>query len=381
MTAGTTRFVGARLREAREARGLTATWLADILGVSRAAVSQYETGKTSPSITVMERIALVLDLPPRFFLNREPKDDVAATPVFYRSMSAATKTARVRAERRYAWLRRIVAWLAQHVQFARVSFPESDIPQEPERITASDIEDLADLVRDRWGTTTGPLPSVVGLLEEHGAVVARVELGAATLDAFSEWNSSDDTPYFVLNSDKESSVRSRYDASHELGHMMLHRRIRPEVLRNPTTFRLVENQAHRFASAFLMPEQEFADDISLVTMEALISLKTKWQVSIAAMIKRAQDLNLITPDRAERLWINLSRRGWRRREPLDDCLEAEEPSFLRRAFDLLLDRGGITPAQIEAHLNLRSQDIEQVCGLPPGHLGQGARTIRLIRKA
>ena len=49
MRVGTPGFVGARLAEARQARGLNGTELADLIGVSPQSVSQYEHEKQRPS--------------------------------------------------------------------------------------------------------------------------------------------------------------------------------------------------------------------------------------------------------------------------------------------------------------------------------------------
>jgi transcriptional regulator with XRE-family HTH domain len=98
---GTNGFVGRRLREAREARGITAVSLAEILGVTRAAISQYEHGPRTPSPEIAERIASTLRLPLSFFMR--PANDRAQRKIFYRSLSAATKAARVRSERKYEY--------------------------------------------------------------------------------------------------------------------------------------------------------------------------------------------------------------------------------------------------------------------------------------
>jgi transcriptional regulator with XRE-family HTH domain len=49
-----------RIREAREARGLTPEEFAELLDVSRQAVAQFETGQISPSGEVMAKIIAVV---------------------------------------------------------------------------------------------------------------------------------------------------------------------------------------------------------------------------------------------------------------------------------------------------------------------------------
>lgn len=376
MKPGTPGFVGARLREAREARGLTAVSLADLVGVTRGAISQYEHGPLSPSPDVMRRISEQLNLPVQFFLRRPLA--VSQRTIFYRSMSAATKRARLRAERRYEWLCEIVSLLRRFVRFPEVTFPEFKLAPDPARITNDQIEDLAAETRRAWALGQGPISNITWLLENRGAVITRCELGAATLDAFSEWNSSDSTPYVVLNSGKESAVRSRHDSAHELGHMILHRHLQQSALNHAPSFDLMEKQAHRFAGAFLLPARSFADDLYSPSLDGLRALKEKWRVSIAAMIKRASQLNLINEDHERRLWINLARRKWRTREPLDDVVEPEQPRFLRRSLELLISKGIVSSSDLPLRLTLATRDIEELTGLAPGYLTKAEQDIELV---
>lgn len=54
MRVGTPGFSGQRLREAREARGLTAISVSELAEVSVQAVYHYESGRMSPSPDVLE---------------------------------------------------------------------------------------------------------------------------------------------------------------------------------------------------------------------------------------------------------------------------------------------------------------------------------------
>lgn len=74
------------------------------------------------------------------------------------------------------------------------------------------------------------------------------------------------------------------------------------------------------------------------TLNAFRYLKQHWLVSISALIHRSEDVGLIDPEQAKRLWIAMARRGWRRDEPLDDVIPVEEPRLLRTAFELVVDK-------------------------------------------
>lgn len=373
MRPGTPGFVGPRLREAREARGLSAIALADLLGISRQAVSQYETGEITPGPEVMRAIADRMGLPVQFFRSTGAEADLGA--VFFRSMAAAVKPARLRARRRYAWLRAIADYVGQYVDLPPPNLPDLGLPGDPTKIGTADIEGAASALRRHWRLGEGSISNVVWMLENQGVVVARDELGAIELDAFSSW--VEGTPFVVLGSDKAAAARSRFDAAHELGHLVLHRRVDAARLERKADFKLIEHQAHRFAGAFLLPAAGFARDIWVATLDELLALKPKWGVSLGGMIHRAADLELVSADHAQRLWRSRARRGWAKQEPLDDEMPMEQPRLLRRSFELILDEAGVGPAEVLDSLPYAPIDIEDLAALPRGQLSEGPLPLRL----
>ena len=379
MSVGASNFKQERLTHAREARGITQTSLADMINISCAAISQYEKGQRSPSSDVLKKIANTLNFPMHFFLK-----DIgtrACRPIFFRSLSSATKAARLSATRRYGWLLDTVGYLREFVTLPEVNFPRFDIPSALTSIDDEIIEDIANRTRKHWGLGFGPISNVTWLLENNGAIVVRQKLEAKTLDAFSNW-SMDDTlrPYFILGEEKMSAVRSRFDAAHELGHMILHYHVDENVLRNTSSFKLIEKQAHHFASAFLLPEQTFSKEVLFApNLEMLVPLKSKWRVSIAAMVKRLRQLRLISREREQRLFINISRRHWRTKEPLDDELEIEKPRVLQKALDVLREKNIINQQSLTINLALNIEDIERTIGMPGYFRNASATTIKFPR--
>jgi Zn-dependent peptidase ImmA (M78 family)/transcriptional regulator with XRE-family HTH domain len=356
MIPGTPGFIGERLREAREARNLTAIALAEIIGVTRQAVSQYESS-ISPRPEIMKKISEVLGLPESFFRRRIVRAESGT--IFYRSMSSTTKSARLRAERRFGWFMEIVEYLNAYLELPRVNFPELNLPDNPVRISMEEIEEIALQVRQFWNLDDGPIGSMVSLLENNGAIVFRDELEAETLDAFSTF-SSDGIPYICLGSDKNVCVRSRFDAAHELGHLILHRTINRALLTKKVEYRLLEDQAHRFAGAFLFPSEQFAVEFYSATLDTFKLLKPKWKVSIGMMIQRATDLDLISTEKAKHLWITYTRRKWRNAEPFDDEFEVEYPRLTKRSFEMLINEKIKTPEDILNQLPFNPHDIEKL---------------------
>lgn len=68
------RMLGARLRELRESRGLVLKDVERLSGISATHVSEIERGKTSPTISVMRRIADALGTPISYLLELPPVD-------------------------------------------------------------------------------------------------------------------------------------------------------------------------------------------------------------------------------------------------------------------------------------------------------------------
>ncbi len=354
MRSGTPGFEGARLREAREARGLTGTSLADLLGVSPQAISQYEGNHASPHPEVFFRLAAQLNLPAAFFT--QPPDDEPEGTTFFRARTATTKTEQTMARHRMRWLRRIATQINRYVEFPSVSFPPVS---ECEWADLSDtrIEAAAHQARSYWHVGDGPVGNVVWLLENNGAVASRGVLASNSIDAFSALRPGE-PPWVFLGADKSSAARSRFDAAHELGHILLHRQTSEATLADARSRKQIETQADKFASAFLLPSEGFAADFYRPTLDALRIIKSKWGVSIAAMIMRARDLSIISEDTARRLFIARARRGWSRQEPLDEIVPAEEPLLLRKSFALIFDEAVASPAQVMAELPYSAQDIE-----------------------
>ena len=63
--------LGERIKELRLERGLSPKELADKIGVATNTISQYESGKSKTSITVLANLAIALDTTTDFLLGLE----------------------------------------------------------------------------------------------------------------------------------------------------------------------------------------------------------------------------------------------------------------------------------------------------------------------
>lgn len=361
MKTGTPGFVPDRLSEARIARGLSVTKLAEELSVSRQAVTNYENGKNTPQPDVLNELATILGVPASHFL-RDYKPQSLAT-VFFRSLVTTPQYVRASAEQKLSWLKRIVAYLEEYIVF-----PETTVPRvndsDPLRVSTTEIEQLAQQTRRDWGIGDGPIASVSQLLESRGIVMSRFPLLDRRIDGFSEWK-AEERPYIVLNADKDSASRSRFDAAHELGHLVLHGAVAES---GKWAQKALEEQAHRFASAFLLPAESFTRDFYVPNLDIFMAMKEKWRVSVKSMVYRCVSLGIVDDDMKRRLWIDYSRRGWQSGEPLDNTFP-EKPRFLERSIEMLVGEGGQTPQDVLDALAMSSTDVTELAGLRPSFFG------------
>ena len=86
-----------RLRQARQLALQTKQEVADAVGVSAAAVGQYESGVSSPRAGLINELARVLEVPPEFFMTGRPFATLESGDTFLRSLRATTAKQRSKA--------------------------------------------------------------------------------------------------------------------------------------------------------------------------------------------------------------------------------------------------------------------------------------------
>jgi len=363
----TSKFQGAKLREAREARGLTQSALSDLSRIAAARISHYEHERHQPDTETISNLADTLNLPLHYFF-RLPRQNIGQRKVFWRSKLSAKATERTRVARRFDWLVETYLFLDQNIQFPAPSFPSLYTPDNLDAITDEFIEKSADSLRSHWGLGRGPITNIVSCMESNGVVTSIQSMNDDYLDAFSEWNVSLQRPIVFLGANKISYARRLFSAAHELGHMLMHRRIPIEAYQTKATLKQLEHQANYFASCFLLPSETFSADLYSLSLDALLSLKHSWQVSVSAMIMRLHQLDIFDDDGKRKAFIQMSRRKWNRHEPGDEPTTHDQPRMTENAFEILLESGKFTPDSIEREIGLSTEDIESVTGLTPGKL-------------
>jgi Zn-dependent peptidase ImmA (M78 family) len=189
---------------------------------------------------------------------------------------------------------------------------------------------------------------MVHVLEAKGVRVYSLALDAVEVDAFSMWRQH--RPFVFLNTLK-SAEHGRFDAAHELGHLVLHRHAAPSGQQ-------AEQDANSFGSAFLMPAASVrAHAPRFATIDRLIQLKKIWNVSLAALTYRLHKLGLLTDWHYRKLYIEISSRGYRNSEP--DGGPREVSQVLQKVFNALREEG-MTKHDVATALHVDPEDVNEL---------------------
>lgn len=327
-----------RLTLARKRRGYKKTKLAGLSKVTLRAITAFEAAEYPPSPQTLSRIASVLDFPVQFFYG-DDLDEPSLDSGSFRAMSKMTPPQRDMALSQAALGLHFMGWIE-----GRFELPEADLPdlsREP------NPEAAAESLRRAWAVGALSIRNMIHLLEAKGVRVLSLAVDAREVDAFSMWKGA--RPFVFLNTYK-STEHSRFDAAHELGHLVLHKH-------GPPQGREAEKQANAFASAFLMPRGSvLANAPRLPTYSTLVQLKKVWTTSVSALSYRLHELGVISDWQYRGLCIEIAKRG-RNTEP--DEAPRETSLVLPRVLAALYE-DGFSRARIANELCIPSSELEQL---------------------
>lgn len=340
-------FSHSRLTTAREFRGISRNDLAKKVGKSPSAIGQFETGRIKPDAQTLAKISLGLGFPVSFFAERPNDYFLSADNSHFRSLRSATQNVRRRVLSAGSILAAITSVFEE-----RVNFPPEEISTLSREIqTNEEIELLAESARAAWGLGLGPISNIVKLLESKGVLVTEVPSDCEAIDAFSTW--AETRPMVFLLGGQPVS-RIRFDAAHELGHLFMHADAIPGCAN-------LERQAHRFAGAFLFPREPFLRECPRwLKWDQLFELKTRWKISVAAIVKRAFDLGVFTEYTYKRAFMFLNQKGYREQEPHEPA-EIERPTMVQNALNLIIEDESLS--EILSVIGLNERDFSSLVGI------------------
>lgn len=310
-----------RLELVRHRRGLTKKGFADILGVDRRTLQRFEIGEYDLPAASIDKLLDYSGFPKSFFEETELLEYPNPDSVSFRSLRSLTA-----ASRNSAMAAGALAFKFDDYITSEYSLPKNNLTTEVK--SASPVKAALSL-RAEWGIGLRPIGNFLNLLERHGIRVFSLAEETRHLDAYSLWRNN--KPYIFLNTLK-TAERSRFDAAHELGHLLLHRHTGPSSANADA-----EAEADAFASAFLMPKEDLLAEIPHVrSIQDIIQKKRRWGVSAAALSYTLHKMGRISDWHYRSYCIALGRMG-RDKEP--NPMQRETSQIWQKVLTDLWQRG------------------------------------------
>ena len=362
-------FNGERLNIARVFRNMTVSDLAEQVGVTKQAISQFEKNQSSPKPDVLFQFVCILGFPKEFFFEKD-ECKVKVENTFFRALSTTKNLDLKTQETKTEMIIRIYNFLNKYLNFPDLDIPEIDMDK------FNSVEDIAIYLRGYWGLGDSPIDNMVSLLEKKGIVVSAIVVDNRKIDAFTQVHELEQEKQYcvVLGNDKQSMVRRNFDAAHELGHIILHNKYEKVEELSKEEFKQIEDEANNFAAAFLLPKNSFFLDLKDANnLDAYVKLKKKWKVSISAMIMRSKQLGRINNNQYQYLMKQISARKWRISEPFDDIWELQRPILFKKSIKVLKENKVLSGTQFlielsKDNLTLDSNIVESLLDLDKGTL-------------
>jgi Zn-dependent peptidase ImmA (M78 family)/transcriptional regulator with XRE-family HTH domain len=331
-------MIGARIKQARLACGLTLEVLAERLTankqpITKAALSKYELEKSVPKPSLLLAIADLLGVRASYFTEQGQAE---VNWIAFRKLAKMTAKHQEQVKAFASHVVENQLWLQS------LLFPNqcSDFPAARPAKSLDDAECVACELRHAWRLGDSPIDSLTSRVEDSGGVIVGCREISRGFDGLAG-RTNDGFPVAVVSMQVPDD-RRRYNLAHELGHLLMEcSGIDPKT---------EEKLANRFASALLVPataaRQELGTKRRRLDVKELAILKLKYGLSMQGWIRRAFDLEIIENSHYTTLCMMFSRNHWKKIEPVS-FEGKEEPSRLKLMTLRALAEGVISKERAE----------------------------------
>lgn len=338
--------IAERLRVARETTGMS-TRVVSLklkqrgLNVSHMSLSNYETAKLPPPISLIDILAEVYGRPREWFLHTGPM----LSGIRYRALKA------VKVADKRAFEGEALGWFQAYLAVENAVDDPLEQPMGKFKVKTSEQgADVAGRVRAQYKFSQDyPVPGVIRLVENFGVRVIQLHTDAR-IDGIAAWLG--DVPVVAVNQSL-SNDRIRMNAAHELGHHLFEDCAEGATL-SPDD---IERRAMEFASHLLIPDEALRKAFELQSMVRLVQYKERFGISLAAMLYRAEKSGLVRSSLAKLLWIKFGELGWRKDEP--GYVPPDRPIRMESLFDAAVHRKKMTLGEIAAIAGVDERAVRQ----------------------
>lgn len=297
-------IIAKRIKSARILAGLSYRELAGKLDppVSHTLISRYEKEEITPGSDVLISLGRALGVKPDYFLM---PFTVEIENIEFR------KKSKLPVKKEEAIKQEVTDHIARYLeveQFLKIS-PNFKNPLARIKIqNREDVEIAAEKLLDAWQLGQNGISHVYEVLEDN-------EIKVYEIDAPNEFDglsghANGNIPVIVVNKNYPVE-RKRFTALHELGHLLL--QFVPEIENKQ-----LEKFCHCFAGSLLIPRKtiirELGEKRHAIMPIELIPIKENYGISIAALMTRARDLEIINDYSYREFWIWMNKDPKRRKE-------------------------------------------------------------------
>ena len=284
-----------RLLNARKIRCVSQRNLCERMGglVSANAIAKYETGKMSPSSTILIAIAKALDFGVDYFF-RPPTVDVNSITWEFRKKS-------VLGAKKIEAIKQVVAIeIEKYTQIEDVLACAKPFSLNYKDIivsTEQDARTVAIRFRDDLKLGRDAISSPIELLESQGVRIVEIEAD----DKFDgTCVMAGSVPVIVFNK-KMIPERKRFTLFHELGHLLL----------NIDEAANKEKMCNVFANEVLIPSEVFMSMMGItrkdISLPELRAIQKEFGLSIEALMTKAMQLKIITSNRYQYFYKKMNK--------------------------------------------------------------------------
>lgn len=363
-------FYGEKLQSVRELNGLSRKELAHKLDISEQAVWQYENQYTVPKFEVVNELKKIFGVKPQFFYKKSFIKKVSdIEKIAYR---ADDRESRKKAKMETTFID-FVDCLISEFEYT-VAIPDGTIHSlsiETEKmfnrwVNGTDKEELLEKVAcyAREVLKVDDNKDLLYKLEISGIFVLEKNMGM-DIDVYSTWTNGN-RPFIVLGNEKKSAVRRNFDLAHELGHLLLHKKIDMDGL-SKEEHKEIEREANKFAGYFLLPREDFLRDFSKIKKKSnpksYIEMKEKYKVSIVALGYTAYQRGYTSFQENRYFFATISREKFKEKEPLDDDIPVVRPGKIRALFNMVLGNKLIILADFLDLYSIETDFLESLFGM------------------
>lgn len=349
---------GDMLTLAREYRGLTQEQLVDKLKayklnkvrIGQSTIAKIETGiKNEIEEDIINLISSELNFPVDFFYQQEDVLNFGSSAYFYRKKATMLASER---KKIHSTVNIFRIGLKKTLKFIDIE-ASRDLPSLEIDEYGNSASQVAKALRVFWSLPDGPIRNITSLIESSGVIVVPCDFGTRSIDATS-LRLSEMPPLIFINKDIPGD-RWRFTLAHELAHLIMHR----------IPHEKMEEEADEFAAEFLVPEEEITPQFRMMPtlkLNDLIKLKEYWKVSIAMLVMRAKNTDIINDTQVRYQFMMLSKNGFRINEPAP--LKKETTININQIITTMIEELSFTKENIAKSLSWSIDEVENFFSLP-----------------